>query len=252
MLVLKLLLVPAIIGSVSFAGRRWGPAVSGWLVGLPLTSGPVVLILALEQGTTFASRSAQGTMLGIVSVASFCLAYSWLSMRAGWLASLLVGWVVYLAMTAGFERITVPLLISFAGVMCSFTVILYLFPADQHVGIIKNPPQWEILLRMLVVTTFVVGLTGIAALVGPQLSGLLTTFPIYASILGAFTHHFQGAAAARRLLRGVVAGSYTFAIFFLIVAGLIERWGIAVVFGLAIAVALATHGGILLLLKRST
>jgi hypothetical protein len=250
MLALKLLLTPTILGLVSLAGRRWGPVVSGWLVGLPLTSGPIVLFLALDQGTTFASRSAQGTLLGIVSVASFCLAYSWLSTRSSWPVSLLVGWGVYLALTVVFERITVPLVISFVGVMSSFTMILYLLPADQHVGIIKNPPQWEILLRMLVVTTFVVGLTGIAALVGPQLSGLLTTFPIYASILGAFTHHFQGAAAARRLLRGVVAGSYTFAIFFLIIAGLIDRWGIAIAFGLAIAAALVAHGAVLLLLRR--
>jgi hypothetical protein len=183
-------------------------------------------------------------------VATFSLTHSWLSTRSSWPVSLLVGWGVYFALTVVFERITVPLVISFVGVMGSFAMILYLLPADQHVGIIKNPPRWEILLRMLVITTFVVGLTSIAALVGPQLSGLLTTFPIYASILGAFTHHFQGAAAARRLLRGVVAGSYTFAIFFLIIAGMIERWGIAVAFGLAIAAALATHGAILLLLRR--
>jgi len=41
MLAFKLLLTPALLGLVSLAGRRWGPAVSGWLVGLPLTSGPV-------------------------------------------------------------------------------------------------------------------------------------------------------------------------------------------------------------------
>ena len=31
-LVLKLILAPVIIGSASLAGRRWGAAVSGWLV----------------------------------------------------------------------------------------------------------------------------------------------------------------------------------------------------------------------------
>ncbi|HLI06681.1 MAG TPA: hypothetical protein VKV40_08945 [Ktedonobacteraceae bacterium] len=33
--VFKLLLTPLLIGLVSLAGRRWGPAVSGWIVGLP-------------------------------------------------------------------------------------------------------------------------------------------------------------------------------------------------------------------------
>ena len=48
MLVIKLLLTPILIGMVSLAGRRWGPAISGWFVGLPLTSGPVMLFLALD------------------------------------------------------------------------------------------------------------------------------------------------------------------------------------------------------------
>ena len=59
-LALELILTPALIGLASLTGRKWGPAVSGWLVGLPLTSAPITLFLALEQGTTFASRAAHG------------------------------------------------------------------------------------------------------------------------------------------------------------------------------------------------
>lgn len=47
-LALKLILAPIIIGSASLAGRRWGPAVSGWIVGMPLTSGPVIFFVALR------------------------------------------------------------------------------------------------------------------------------------------------------------------------------------------------------------
>ena len=88
---------------------------SGWLVGLPLTSGPVALFLALDLGTTFATRAAQNTMLGIVSVAGFCLAYSWLSMRVGWPGSVLAGWSVFFALTAILERFSAPLDLSFVG-----------------------------------------------------------------------------------------------------------------------------------------
>lgn len=34
-LLLRIVVTPALIGAASLAGRRWGQAVSGWLVGLP-------------------------------------------------------------------------------------------------------------------------------------------------------------------------------------------------------------------------
>jgi hypothetical protein len=44
---IKLILTPLAITAIALAGRRWGPAVGGWIAGLPLTSGPVSLYLAL-------------------------------------------------------------------------------------------------------------------------------------------------------------------------------------------------------------
>jgi hypothetical protein len=96
---LKPLLVPALIGAVSLAGRRWGPMVSGWLVGLPLTSGPVALFLAVEQGNAFAASAAQGMLTGIISLSAFCFTYSRLAIRFRWLPSILAGWIAYFVLT---------------------------------------------------------------------------------------------------------------------------------------------------------
>lgn len=65
--ILKLVLVPSIIGAASWVGRRWGPAVSGWLVGLPFTSAPITFFLALSHGPAFAADSAHGTLAGAIS-----------------------------------------------------------------------------------------------------------------------------------------------------------------------------------------
>src|SRR5215467_6802389 len=99
MLVLKLILTPILIGLASLVSRRWGPTVSGWLIGLPLTSAPVVLFLALELGTTFASRVAQGVILGVLSQAVFCLTYAWLSLRVVWFICWLLGWSIFFSAT---------------------------------------------------------------------------------------------------------------------------------------------------------
>ena len=252
LLALKLFLAPVLIGLVSLAGRRWGPAVGGWLVSLPLTSAPVMLFLAIDQGTAFASRASQDTLLGIMSVASFCLVYYWFSFRFGWTVSTLAGWGAFFALTIVLEGITLPLLVSFVAVIIFLTIVLIVMPDSQSKDITIDPPPWDTPLRMLVATAFVLGLTSAAAILGPQLSGLLAPFPMFTTILAVFTHHLQGAKVARRLLRGVVAGSFTFVSFFLVISLLVNRWGIAVAFGLAILTALATHSASLILIKRKS
>src|SRR5438132_11180825 len=97
-LLAKVVLTPLLIAAATLAGRRWGPAVGGWLAGLPLTSGPVSVFLALEQGPGFAARAAVGTLAGLVVVACFCVVYarflrtrSWTLARARGIAAFLVG-----------------------------------------------------------------------------------------------------------------------------------------------------------------
>jgi hypothetical protein len=251
LLALKLFLAPVLIGMVSIAGRRWGPTVGGWLVSLPLTSAPVILFLAIDQGTAFASSAAQNTLLGIMSVASFCIVYYWFSFRFGWSISMLAGWIAFFALTFIEESVILPLLFSFVLVMAFLTVALTVMPKSQSKDITINPPRWDTPLRMLVATAFVLGLTGAAAILGPQMSGLLAPFPMFTTILAIFTHHFQGAHFTRRLLRAVVAGSFTFVAFFLVISLLVNRWGIASAFGLALLAAMATHSALLFVIRRN-
>ena len=250
-LALKLFLAPMLIGFVSIAGRRWGPTVGGWLVSLPLTSAPVILFLAIEQGTTFATSAAQNTLMGIISVASFCLVYYWFSFRFGWQLSMLAGWIAFFALTFIEESVILSLFFSLAIVTVFLIVVLTLMPKSQSKDLAIIPPRWDTPLRMLVATGFVLGLTGAASILGPQLSGLLAPFPMFTTILAVFTHHFQGADFTRCLLRAVVTGSFTFVTFFLVISLLVNRWGIAVAFGLALLAALATHSASLFLIRRN-
>ena len=246
----KLILSPLLIGAVSLVGRRWGPAVSGWLIGLPLTSGPVVLFLALDQGPAFAAASAQAIMLGIISVGVFCLTYSWLARGRHWLPAVLAGWLMVLVSTSVLNQITVGLIPAFAGAVLGLGSVLRLMPATPGSLSTLPAPRWELPLRMVVAAGFVLVITGLAGMLGPHLSGLLAPFPIFAGILSVFTHRFQGAAATARMLRGVVLGSFSFAGFFLAVGALLPWAGIPLTFLCATVVALSMHGGSLWLLQH--
>lgn len=248
-LLLKLLLTPALIGGVSLAGRRWGPAVSGWLVGLPLTSAPVALYIALEQGSAFAAATAQGILAGAISIAVLCLAYAWLAVIMSWLPALGMSWLAFAAATWALQRIAIPVVPLFAGVVALLVVFLALMPRGVAKAARSIPPRWDLPARILIATAFVLLLTESAPFLGPHLSGLLAPFPIYTTILCVFAHRFEGPAAAARLLRGALLGTFAFAAFFLVVALLLAPVGIAPAFAAATLAAFATQGASLLLVR---
>src|SRR5256886_16286706 len=80
-LLLKVVLTPALIATATLVGRRWGEAMSGWLVGLPLTSAPVLLFLALGQGTALATTAALPVLLGTIPQATFAVAHARVAVR---------------------------------------------------------------------------------------------------------------------------------------------------------------------------
>jgi hypothetical protein len=252
-LALKLVLTPVLVGTASLAGRRWGPMVSGWFVGLPLTSGPIAFFLALNDGVAFAAATAVGTLAGAISQAAFCLAYGWLAWRCGWLVAVLASCLVFAASTAALQRLTLPMGSLFLMVIVALVVVLRLMPGriEAASSAVGPPPHWDIPARMVVATAFVLLLTGMAPALGPRLTGLLAPFPLYAAVLTVFAHQQQGPASAAGVLHGLLLGLFSFAGFFFVVAALIERVGIAPAFAAAIAVALALQAGSLWILRRA-
>src|SRR4051794_30357484 len=111
---LKLTLTPTVVALATLAARRFGPAVGGWLVGLPLTCAPVVLFVALEHGAGFAARVSTAAVGGVTAEVAFVIAYFALAARgAGWLTSLAVATGVFAGVAAAVEAAhasVVPLL----------------------------------------------------------------------------------------------------------------------------------------------
>ena len=236
-LALKLVLTPLLIGAASLAGRRWGPWLSGWLVGFPFTSGPVVLFLALGLGTRFAAASAAGTLIGTFSQAVFCLAYGRSAAGRRWPRSVVVASLAFAALTLIFGRLSLPLLIASVIVFGAIVLSLLLMPSARASDApAVQPPWWDIPARMVIATGLVLLLTGVAPALGPHYTGLLSPFPLYGTILAVFAQSQAGAGAAIRVMRGLLTGLFAFAAFFLTLALLLQPLGIAPAFAAAIAV----------------
>jgi hypothetical protein len=248
---LKLVATPILVGAASLAGRRWGAEIGGWLVGIPFTSGPIALFLALESGLHFAAQAAAGTLAGTVSQAAFAVAYGWVALRAGWAACLAAATLAFLVMTAllSFARLDVIPVFGLA-VLSLVAAILVMPRVRGNVPAHRPLPWWDIPARMVVATAFVIALTAAAPALGSRLAGLLAPFPLYATVLSVFAQRLQGAASAISVQYGLLAGLFAFALFFLTVAVLLESRGIAVTFAVALVVAVAAQGVSLVVTRR--
>ena len=250
LIALKLISTPLLIAVATLAARRWGQTVGGWLVGLPLTSGPVSLFLALDQGTSFAAGAALGSLQGVIAQSLFCLLFARLISSMGWPLTLVLASFVYVATGALLQAVALPLLALFILDLPVLALSLVAMPAGQQIG--PSPmvvPRWDLPARMAVATVLVLGLTALAPALGPTLSGLAASFPVFATTLVVFATRTYGAAHAVQALRGLVLGLYAFAACFFAIGETLVTLGIPTSFALGIAVALAVQGTTLLLVR---
>jgi hypothetical protein len=63
----------------------------------------------------FAARAAGGTLLGLLSMAAFCLVYARLAHRASWLASAAAGLGAFAVCTLLLEHVALPALAALAA-----------------------------------------------------------------------------------------------------------------------------------------
>jgi len=254
-LLLKLVLTPLLIAGASVAGRRWGGAVSGSLVSLPLTSGPVSAFLAAEHGPRFAGRGAVGSLSGVAAESAFCLGYAWTA-RRGWPAALATGTLGFAAAGGVVEALPLSrspavLLALFAVAVAALAVGLGLLPRASGAPAAEPPPaRWDIPARAVVATALVVALTGLATALGARLTGLVAVFPVYVSVLAVFGQRGGGRDAALRLLRGVLLGLFSFAAFFVVLAAALDRIDTVTAYVCAAAAARAVQSGSLAAVRR--
>ncbi|MGE0751072.1 MAG: hypothetical protein AB7K64_10865 [Variibacter sp.] len=245
----KLILPPVLILFASLAARRWGDAIGGWLVGLPLTTGPVVAFLAIQYGPEFAVRASDGSLIGAAGQAAFSLGYA-LVARRGWAIGFLVGAASYAGTAFLLEAASLPQWGLLLVALAMLTLAALLIPHQDHVPSAIPAPWWDLPARMIAATVLVVAITAAADFVGASTAGVLASFPILGSTLAIFAHRMRGVEVARQVLRGLCLALYGFAACFFIIGAFLVKGGIIPTLVAALVVTLVVQGAALRLIRR--
>ncbi|WJY13828.1 hypothetical protein PCO82_14890 [Pectobacteriaceae bacterium CE90] len=229
---IKLLVTPILMLVVSLAVRKWGSFVGGILSGMPLTSGPVAVFLAVEQGPHFAAEAAGAALSGLSAVLLTYLFYFILTrffsiLVAGVSALCFFGMIstlfLFLASTEG------------AIIVSVVAIIIILRLTDSGERAVKEPavPYWDIPLRMLTATALLFAITSSAHLLGPQISGMLAPVPVIAWPLTLFAHIQGGRRDMAAVVRGNAVSATGVILFYVVIRELILWAGVLATFILA-------------------
>ena len=247
----KVLLAPAFVMGATLAARRYGARIGGLLGGLPVVAGPILLVFALTHGRAFAADAAAGTLLGIVSLGTFIVVYARLAASRGWRVSLLAGWCSFLAVSAALSVAQIAPWQALGLALGALAATLLALPAASRQQ--SEPiatPSWDLPLRGASALALVLLLTTLAGQLGAKLSGLLTPFPVVATVLAAFTHVQYGTDDLVRIMRGFVVGLVAYLLFCFTLAVSLRSLGVFASFALAIVAALAAQAVILTVTLR--
>jgi uncharacterized membrane protein (GlpM family) len=250
LLALKLLLVPAFLAVISFAARRWGPGVAGWLAGFPSLTGPILLFLALERGPEFTARAAVASLAAVLAAVAFGVAYAWACSRLNWFWSWICAVVAWAS--AGMLLALVPnsVYAALAVAMITLFIAPRAFPRASVQWGSNALPATELMLRMAAGAAMVLLVTAVAEAVGAAWTGLIAVFPVMSSVLAVFSHRANGPGFAAALLRSMVGGFYAFVAYCLSVAVLLEDRGVAVTFIVAVTAAVLVQGAAKAIMMR--
>lgn len=233
-------MTPVLMTGATWAVRRWGPAVGGWIIGLPLTSGPISFFLYLERGPSFAAHAAVSTLLGINGVTACVVTYAHAARRWGWPATAGASLAGFVLVTALLRPLTVSPAMAFIGSSVLALAGLTTLPRVGTVAL-GTPPRWDLPARIAVALTMVLAITASADWLGPTLSGLLSPFPVFTLVMAVFSHQQTGGLVATPYARGLLTSLVGFAAFFLVVALTLERLGLPA-FAVATVAALVVGG----------
>jgi hypothetical protein len=239
-LAIKLTLTPILMVLITLAARRWGYGVAGWLSGLPTTTGPISLVLALQHGNQFAAHAAVGSLGGLSASIGFCVSYAAAATRFGSLACLLTGFTTYAVIVTLLGGVTMSVLQALVFVMGVIALGLVLVPRRPPPPP-SRAPWWDLPARMGAGVAFVLLLTGLSTWLGPAMSGVLSPFPLFTSILAFFSMRQGGRDATIGFIRGVLLGGFSFVAFCLVLIARLETDGLPA-YLMASAAALAVNG----------
>ena len=242
LLLAKVFIAPLLLLVSTYATHRWGGGFGGWILGLPLMSGPVSVLLFVEYGPGFARTAARGALLGIVATGIFCVCYTVMAARENWWRSLGVAYAACLGIVWLLAQVHLSYDAALIFALSALFLLALLIGSPMKSRHLAAPPPASLAVRMAIASGGVLLITTSAVFLGAQVAGLLAPLPILAGLMAASTHRQGEEDDAHGLLRGTLLGAWGGAGFFAVIGLVLGQLNPIAAYAVATGAAVVAGG----------
>jgi hypothetical protein len=234
MLVTKMAVTALFVSFVTITAERLGTTAGALIATLPVSAGPVYVLLAVDHDSAFISMSAVSSLALNAATAIFITVYVlFAQQRSLWFS-------VSLALAAWLATAVTLAFVHWTG--CSASVLnvavlalcLIIVEPFRHVRMLPKIRSWHAFaVRATMVTLLVGAVVVLSFKIGPAGSGALAMFPVVSMSIMVILHRVVGGPATAALLANAIFGLAGFG------AALLTLHLTAVPFGSSIALIVA-------------
>lgn len=211
LLLAKICISVIVVLGLSWIAEHVNPRVAGIMSGMPLGAVLVLYFVGMELGPDFARTSALYAIPSITATIAFALGYFFMTRLVNRFSPLLCalsGLVCFLVLAIGFNEIQFDLILGVGVSLTALLVFIFSFRSPEQNKILIRPEMTlvRLLFRSGMAAAFVVGITTMAKIVGPQWSGLLIGFPMTFLPFLLIIHVTYSAAHVRTIIRNFPLG----------------------------------------------
>lgn len=239
-LALRMLLVAGFVVLVAWLAERAGPFLGAMVASLPLYTGPVYLMLALQHEAGWLMQATLGSIAICGISPLFVLAYCVLAMRHGMALSLGCAALVWCIGAVAVQGVTWSLGAALLFVAPIYAVAVGLARGfTRGIAVPRAERRWTDLLLRAAMVAILSGFTiWVSGFVPPQIAGVLSVAPILTTSLVLVLHPRIGGRATAALLAHTLAGLVGMVLAFALVHSTIGTLGVFPALALGLAVTL--------------
>jgi uncharacterized membrane protein (GlpM family) len=254
LLAVEILVGVGVVMALSLVGEYASLKLAGILAGVPTGSAIILFFIGIENGASFASKTAVFNLIGLLAMQSFLFAYYKASNRFKThtiVLSALSALAVYLLVAYAIDLIEMGIVMAAIVSLISIFAFYYLYRNIKDARIksrIRLTPD-VMALRGIAAAAIIVGVIEIAAFVGPAWAGLLAAFPTTTFPLILIIHRTYGKKPVHTIIKNFQVGLGSVIAYALTVSLAYPVAGIWYGTAMALAAALAACFVIYLLLR---